>query len=467
MIWLTWESRTYHGYKLFGGKGLKQIEQTERKNRFSGIQAQMIQTVKQLIRIPSVKAEGTEGMPFGKGVADCLEYALKLCESFGFRTKNCNGYAGYAEAGEGDEMLGILTHLDVVPAGNDWTYPPFGGEIHDGKLYGRGAIDDKGPAVAAIYALKSVLDSGAALKKRVRLIFGTDEESDWEDMKYYTEHEEHPTCGFTPDADFPVIYGEMGILQFDLVSDGDSEIKGNFIRGGEASNVVPDRCRAVMALKAGGTEEIEEKGISAHASTPEAGENAISKVMERLYEIKAGGELDCSEVMNRLIDFYHDKIGFCLHGEKINCDLQDEPTGRLTFNAGVIDASDGKVSLSIDMRCPVSYSKEEILPRLEKEAGEYGFSIENIYYLEPVFLDKNSDFIKKLLKVYGDATGDCREPLTMGGGTYARAMPNIVAFGPLFPGREAMEHRKDEFIFLDDLFQIVEIYAEAIKALAG
>ena len=427
---------------------------------------QIIDETMKLLSFPSVKAEGAAGMPFGKGIADCLDYTLELCGRFGFRTKNCGGYTGYAEAGDGEEMVGILMHLDVVPAGNDWTCPPFAGTIREGKLYGRGAVDDKGPAVAAIFALKSILECGAVLKKRVRLIFGTDEESGWEDMDYYTEHEELPVCGFTPDADFPVIYGEMGILQFDLVFTGGQEDKGNRIQGGEAANVVPDRCRAVIARKTGETEEVAEKGVSSHASVPEAGENAISKVMKRIFELKNGGELDCSEALGRLIDFYNERIGFSLHGEKINCDLRDEPTGRLTFNTGVICASDEKGSLSVDVRIPISFSKDEVLDRLEKETERYGLSIENIDYLKPVYLDRNSEFIGKLLKVYRNATGDCSEPLNMGGGTYARAMDNIVAYGPLFPGREATEHQKDEFILLDDLFKISDIYAEAIKELA-
>lgn len=435
-------------------------------DRLTELEKQIVKEAASLIRFPSVKAEAEEGMPFGKGIADCLDYTLRLCESFGFRTKNCGGYIGYAEAGAGDEMMGILTHLDVVPAGNDWTYPPFDAEIHDGKLYGRGAIDDKGPAVAAVFALKKVLDSEAVMKKRVRLIFGTDEENGWEDMDYYTQNEELPDFGFTPDADFPVIYGEMGILQFDLVSFGGSDSKGNSIQGGEAANVVPNLCRAVLSLKCGDKKIIERKGVSAHASTPDAGENAISMAMQELYELKLSGELDCSEILNRFIDFYHDRIGFCLHGEKLNCDLWDEATGRLTFNAGVVFASDNRTSLSIDMRIPILFSKEEILNRLKRETEGYGLTIENTYFLKPVYLDRDSELIRKLLSVYRNATGDGRAPLTMGGGTYARAMENIVAFGPLFPGREAMEHRKDEFIHLEDLFKIVDIYAEAIKELA-
>ena len=432
-------------------------------NQFKEKETEIVKEVRKLISFPSIKADGLTGMPFGKDIAACLDYTLELCERMGFKTKNCNGYAGYAEAGEGEEMLGILMHLDVVPAGNDWTYPPFGGEIHDGKLYGRGAIDNKGPAVAVIFALKSIIDSGLTLKKRVRLIFGTDEESDWEDMDYYINHEELPSYGFTPDADFPIIYGEMGILGFDLVAAETTEKKGNFIKGGEASNAVPDYCHAKILLNNGDAVEIDEKGTAAHASTPEAGENAISKVMEKLYELKQHEEFDCSETLNRFIDFYHDKIGFCLHGEKINCELWDEATGQLTLNAGVLNATDEKTVLSIDMRCPVSFSKEEILSRLEKAIQGYGLAIENVDYLKPVFFDKNGDFIKKLLMVYRKLTGDASEPLTMGGGTYARAMDNIVAFGPLFPGREATEHGKDEYILLEDLLKITNIYAEAIK----
>ena len=429
-------------------------------------QARMVNAVQQLIGFRSVKEEGSPGMPFGKGVSDCLEHTLALCDSLGFRTKNCNGYAGYAEVGDGEEMLGILAHLDVVPAGEGWTHPPFSGEVHDGKIYGRGAIDDKGPAVAAMFALKSVVDSGLPLRKRVRLIFGTDEESDWEDMAYYTANEELPSIGFTPDADFPLIYAEMGILQLDLTAACKGLREDNFISGGEASNVVPDFCRASLSLKSGGTKVIEAKGRAAHASTPEDGENAISKLMEKLYELKMAGELCCPEELNRFIEFYHDKIGHCLHGENIGCAFSDEETGKLTMNAGVIDVSKERISLSLDLRCPISFSKEEILERLHEEVDGYGLSIQNTDFLKPVFIDRDSDLVKKLLGVYLRATGDEREPIAMGGGTYARAMDNIVAFGPLFPGREAVEHKKDEYLLIEDLLKISEIYAEAIKELA-
>ena len=423
-----------------------------------------IGSLQKLISIRSVKYDGkedyepSEGKPFGEGIAKALEYTLELCKSFGMTVKNCNGYAGYAEVGKGDDMLGILMHLDVVPEGSDWDFPPYGGEIHDGKLYGRGAIDDKGPAMAVIYAVKELMDEGFEFNKRVRLIFGCDEESDWECMDYYVANEECPDFGFTPDADFPMIYGEMGIMDAEFVIDlpkGDDLV----ITGGEASNAVPDKCKAVIGDKV----LTEHRGVAAHASTPWEGENAISKVMADLYEKK--NELNCSDEMIKFIDFYNGKIGFAIHGEKIGCGFEDEETGKLTFNAGVISVKDDQVRLVTDLRVPVTVKPEAVKENLEKSAAEYGIRLENYGFMDPVFSPKDSKLAKTLLDVYREYTGDDSEPLTMGGGTYARAMANIVAFGPLFPGREATEHMKNEYILVSDLMDIKEIYKCSIKEL--
>lgn len=433
---------------------------------------QILEKLSTLIRIKSVKYDGAEhgdyialpDKPFGHGIAEALRYVLELCKSMGMRTKNCEGYAGYAEIGEGEELVGILTHLDIVPEGNGWTYPPYGGELHEGRIYGRGAIDDKGPAIAAIFAVKALMDSGFKFNKRVRLIFGTDEESDWEDMDYYTKHEEHPSIGFTPDADFPVIYGEMGILQFDFIIE-DYELNQSFIKGGEASNAVPDFCEAHICNSDGNTIDVNAEGVAAHASTPEKGSNAISKVMEELYKKCKESGFVCSDGLCKFIEFYHDKIGFCIHGEQIGCVISDKETGRLTFNAGKISTEENKITLSIDMRCPATVSDKEILNKLDKEVSRYGIKIANVDFLKPVFSDCNSFLVKTLLDVYREETGDLSQPLTMGGGTYARAMDNIVAFGPLFPGREATEHTCNEYISTDDLISITKIYAGAIARL--
>lgn len=419
-----------------------------------------IESLQKLIGIKSVKFDGVDsyeavpGKPFGEGIADALDYTLNLCESIGMTVKNCDGYAGYAETGQGDDLLGVLMHLDVVPEGNDWDFPPYGGEIHDGKLYGRGAIDDKGPAIAVIYAIKELVDEGYEFNKRVRLIFGCDEENDWECMDYYVANEECPDFGFTPDADFPMIYGEMGIMDAEFVIDV-PEKETLVISGGDASNAVPDHCKAVK-----GEEVVAEAyGVAAHAGTPWEGENAISKVMS---ELSAVG---CSDEMKNFIRFYNDKIGFAIHGEHIGCGFEDEETGKLTFNAGVISVKENQVRLAVDLRIPVTVEAEQVRGNLEKAAAEYGIRLENYGFMDPVFSPKDSKLAKTLLDVYRDYTGDSSDPLTMGGGTYARAMPNVVAFGPLFPGCKATEHMKNEYIPVSDLMDIKEIYKRAIKEL--
>ena len=450
----------------------------------NGYDKECVESMQKLIGIKSVRYDGDDeyvpvvGRPFGNGIADALEYVLGLCASMGMRTKNCGGYAGYAEVGEGEELIGILCHLDVVPEGNGWDYPPFGGEIHDGRLYGRGAIDDKGPAMAVVYALKALMDEGFDFGKRVRIIFGADEECDWEDMEYYTANEECPAMGFTPDADFPLIYGEMGILQLDFVIEF-SRANNLIIEGGEASNAVPDYCRVTAAGgsgdassidKTGGgccsgvqTLLIDEAGTAAHASVPWEGENAISKAMSKLQSV--ADELDITDEMKRFIEFYCSKIGFNIHGEGMGCDFEDEESGRLTFNAGRIRADERSMCLSVDIRCPVTVEKERVLAALEHAAADFGFELRNVDWLKPVYSSCESQLVKTLLEVYRETTGDMGVPLTMGGGTYARAMDNIVAFGPVFPGREATEHMKNEYILLEDLVRIREIYEEAIRRL--
>lgn len=432
---------------------------------------EMISALLRLLKIKSVKYDGLTageytpqpGKPFGEGIAQTLEEALALCKSLGMRVKNCDGYAGYAEVGDGDEMMGILMHLDVVPEGSGWDYPPYGGEISDGRLYGRGAVDDKGPAAAAIFALKELVDEGFEFGKRVRLIFGCDEENDWECMDHYKAHEECPDFGFTPDADFPMIYGEMGILDADFVvylPEGDTSV----ITAGEASNAVPAYCKAQVMTKSGVTEIIG-SGVAAHASLPHEGRNAISDAMKKLADIR--DTLTCSEELKSFIDFYNDKIGFALHGEKIGCGFEDAETGKLTFNAGMIRTVDGVVRMSVDMRVPVTVDKDEVIGNLQAAAAEYGVSVENTGFMDPVFSPLDSHLANVLMDVYREATGDDTEPMTMGGGTYARAMDNVVAYGPLFPGREATEHMTNEYILVEDLVKIKAIYKEAIRRLAG
>ncbi len=413
----------------------------------------MIDALKKLIAIPSITgAAAEEGMPFGKDVHDALIYMLDFCKSLGFRTKNCGDYLGWAEIGQGEELMGILCHLDVVPTGDGWRHDPFGGEIVDGRIYGRGVMDDKGPAMAAVFAMKDILDSDRKLNKRIRIIFGCQEETgDWVDMEYYKDHEEIPSFGFTPDADFPAIYGEKGILMARLSTEaagsGFAEISG-----GEAPNMVADWAKAVLA---DGT-ILAETGRAAHGSTPEEGENAITKLME-----KAAG-FDCP-----FARFYMEKIGWCLDGSHIGIGLSDEASGGLTFNVGRIGIEGGMLFLEADIRYPVTYSVEEVLDCMEKALSSHDVALNVITSMDPVYMDRDGEVITKLMEAYREVTGDKTQPQVMGGGTYARAMKNIVAFGPVFPGRACTEHKKDEWIYVEDLEKAREIYRQAIEKLTS
>lgn len=406
-----------------------------------------------LMAIESVaNVDPDEQHPYGTAPAQALEYVLNLCRELGIRTENLDGNVAWAEIGQGDEIVGILGHLDVVPVGEGWTHNPKG-EICGDRLYGRGAVDDKGPTLAALFAMKDLQDSGVPLNRRVRLIFGQSEESgDWTDMEYYKAHAQLPVFGFTPDADFPAIYGEKGILNFRLTmpkaAAGLEEISG-----GDAANMVPGWGKAVVNGKSYAAE-----GKTAHASTPEKGKNGISVLMEQL---AADG------VNSPLVEFYNKHIGMDYTGAKMGCGFTDEPSGSLTLNAGTIRIQGENVVLVLDIRNPVTFTREQVQTAIETACAPYGISVENVEDMKPIYMDKNGKVIQEMLAVYRQVTGDTTEPMVIGGGTYARAMPGIVAFGPMQPGRECTEHQQDEYILLEDLFQAGEIYRLTIEKLAN
>ena len=419
---------------------------------------QLIDALLGLTAIDSVAlTEVSDAAPYGTGPAKALEYVMELCTRLGIRTVNRSGRVAWAEIGQGDEIVGILGHLDVVPAGDGWTHDKRG-EIAGDRIYGRGVVDDKGPTLAALFAMKELQDAGTALKRRVRLIFGQcEEDGDWGDMNYYLEHEEHVAYGFTPDADFPAIYGEKGILEFRLTMplEGSGLVS---IEGGEASNVVPEWARCVYLDANGGRQELAAQGRSAHASTPEKGANAIGKPSATLLE-RAAPRKSTDVYAKHLLDDYH--------GGKLGCGLADEQSGKLTVNSGLVRVEGGNIVLTLDIRNPVSYTRSDVEAPLKRLCKEYGMSLECTDDLAGVYMDKEGPVIKALLDVYRTVTGDMSEPTVIGGGTYARAMPGIVAYGPMRPGRECTEHQRDEYILIEDLFAAKEIYRQAIERLAN
>lgn len=451
----------------------------------------IVKSTQEIVRIKSVQGEAKSDMPFGEGPYRALKFAMSLAEEMGFKTKNLDNYAGHAEFGEGDETVGILVHLDVVPEGNGWTYPPYGGEIHEGKIYGRGTFDDKGPAIACMYAMKALKNSKVKLNKRIRIIFGTNEETGWGCVKYYFEHEKAPDMAFTPDADFPVIHGEKGIIIFDLVKKLNSNVCGNItvesINGGSAANMVPDYADAV--LKVEDVKAIEEKlnsfvsstnypvfleriddrikivarGISAHGSTPEKGKNAITYLMAFLGKI-----LDLDSDIGGFVKIYNERIAFKHNGESIGCGFEDDISGKLNFNPGIIKGDQNEIKLTINVRYPIKSSSKEVYEGIRKNLKGTGIElIEGDLDDKPLYISKDNPLVQTLMKVYREQTKDVEsEPIVIGGGTYARAIKNAVAFGPLIPGQEDVAHQKDENISIEHLIRITKIYAQALYELA-
>ena len=350
----------------------------------------------------------------------------------------------------------------MVPVGSGWAHEQ--GEICDGNLYGRGVTDDKGPAVACIYAMKDLLDSGIPIRGRFRILFGMSEENgDWVDMEYYVEHEELPDRGFTPDADFPLIFAEKGISMIRLNAPCPAYIAD--FAGGTAPNVVPDTCMAQVLYANGEEEEFRTVGVAAHGSMPDKGVNAISRMMELLYERRT--ELaGRSEGDRDFLQFWHDCIDWDHHGEHLGIDLEDEVSGKLTFNPGVLNRKDGKLSMMMDLRYPVSADFEVIKAAITAKAEAYGVQIEIPMHMAPISHELSDPFLQALLAAYREETGDLSEPICIGGGTYARAMPHIAAFGPMLPGRPMTEHQRDEYMALEDLHAIRRIYAKALRHLA-
>lgn len=465
------------------------------QQKMEAYREELLERLKELCSIESVLDESTAktGAPFGQGIAEALDYMLKLGEKEGFLTKNIEGYAGHIEYGEGEEIVGILTHLDVVPTGEGWTSNPFEPEIRDGKFYARGVQDDKGPAIAAFFALKLVKELGLSLNRRVRLIFGTDEESQWRDVKYYFEREPMPDLAFTPDADFPIINAEKGLL--DLTLSGSAETASAMDEGewklarfeaGQRPNMVPDFAAVrlegdgdVFELKEqiqdfllthrirGYAEEADDhlmlvmEGVAHHGSEPDQGVNA-AYCMARLLR---GIQLDKNG--NRYISLIHDLLDDSYFGEKLGIAQEDEQVGRLTVNGGVFRYESGKGQhVELNIRYPISGDMESIRNQVAEKVHPYGLEITHVDHKPGNYVRPDHPLVKTLQNVYEEQTGEKGEPFSIGGATYARALRPGVVFGPLFPGHPEKAHQKDEFMVVDDLVKAAALYAQAIYELA-
>ncbi len=457
------------------------------KQIVEGYREAMVADLQKLIAIRSVEGAKEGDMPFGAAVHEALESTLSLGASMGFGTKNVDNLAGHIEMGTGHELIGVLGHVDIVPEGKDWDYDPFGGQVVDGKLYGRGANDDKGPIISALYAMKALKDAGVDVNKRIRLILGTNEETGWAGITHYFKNEEHPTMGFSPDADFPAIHGEMGILVSDFkasfedtVDDGGIEILS--AKGGHAANMVPDYAEAVIKTNGKAIAHIAEgynkdrgdiitleedgdrtlvkaTGVSAHGSMPKLGVNAVSHLLCFLDAL----DLQIGDATN-FVRHYVRLIGLEYNGQSIGVGFEDQ-YNKLVFNVGVLKMDQKEAKLGINIRYPITMKLQEVYDGMDKYLLHANWTHREVDHLGPIFLEPDHPLIENLMSVYTEITGDTSKPITIGGGTYARAAKNLVAFGPMFPGQEETAHQKNEYIAVDDLVRCAHIYANALYKL--
>lgn len=459
-------------------------------DKIEELREEIINSTQGLVRIKSIQGDHKENMPFGKEVNDALEYTLNLSKSLGFKTVNLNGYVGYAEYGTGSEYIAVLGHLDVVPEGDGWTYPPFGAEIHNGKIYGRGTVDDKSPIISSLYGLKSLVDLNIPLKRKVRIIFGTNEETGCKDMPEYNKIESPPIYGFTPDGHYPIVFAEKGLTVFDLKRKitilENSGVLLKYLKGGAYANMVPSFAEALLitkfpddiALKCKKFSikenfdlswEIKDEGllikshgISAHGSTPALGKNAVMQLLKFLGEI-----LLEKDELSDLICFLNKKIGFETDGKSLGINLYDSISGSLSFNLGAIALEDNELTIKLNIRYPIKNTLDDMVIPFKENLAPFKLNIENMWHKNPLYFSEDHPLITTLQKVYKNETGLEPQLLSIGMGTYAKEIKNIVAFGPILPGRIDLDHKADENILIEDLILNTKIYAKAILELAN
>lgn len=455
----------------------------------------LLEDLQNLLRINSERddTQVTADAPFGPGPVAGLKHMLAYGQRDGFVVKNVDNYAGHIEYGEGTETLGIFGHMDVVPAGDGWDTNPYEPVIKDGKIYARGSSDDKGPSMAAYYAMKIIKELGLPLSKKVRFVVGSDEESGWGDMDYYFQHEKAPDFGFSPDAEFPIINGEKGNVsvytRFGGTSEGTYDLHS--FEAGLRENMVPGTATAVVSVPSAeaatrmtgafevfldeepiqGTIKVNANqvtikviGKGAHGASPQSGINAATylAVFLNSYDF-AGNAKEFIEVAATLVheDFY---------GEKLGVAFEDAKMGKLTMNAGLFifkkEAEEGNF-ISLNFRYPKGTSAAALLAGITKTAGAIGATIvQGDRDQAPHYVPVDDPLVETLLQVYEDHTGQKGHEQIIGGGTYGRLLKRGVAYGAMFPGYTDTMHQANEFMALDDLFRATAIYADAIYRLA-
>lgn len=358
----------------------------------------MINHIIDVVKIPSVEGVAKENMPFGENVNIALERALEISQELGFKTKNIDGYIGYAQYGEGEDYVGVFGHLDVVPVEDGWINPPFSGHIENGKIYSRGVLDNKGPIMSALYALYAIKESGLKLTKPVRIVFGTDEETGFEDLKYYLTKEKPPIMGFTPDCKYPVVYGERGRAKVEVSVD------------------LNDSSREVLTKE--------------------------------------------------FFDFVNEYfLTSNKNGDRLGIDFVDNEFGTMEMRGYNLSVEEEKLKFMVVLSYPTVCTIDEIVEKIKSKTTS-NLSVDILQNYDPVKLEKDCFMVRCMQDAYEEITGLDGTPVTTTGGTYAKAMPNIVPFGPSFPGQKGIAHNPNEYMDISDIILNAKIYAQALYKLA-
>ncbi|MDR6554823.1 Sapep family Mn(2+)-dependent dipeptidase [Paenibacillus qinlingensis] len=450
----------------------------------------IIAGISELVQIKSIKATPEPGKPFGAGVDRALQYMLQLAESLGFEVTNVDGYAGHAEYGQGEEIAAVLVHLDTVEEGEGWTFPPFGGLIENGKIIGRGASDNKGPSVVALYALKTLMDLGITGSRRLRLIFGTNEESGMRDLEYYFEREQLPVMAFAPDAGYPIFNVEMGSMNVVFSSEQESastkpQLTILSLKGGNMLTLIPETCTALLSLAQLTDNQVADFHDAVNLQTnmsfvyDDEGRLVLTAGSEFLADCLTGSRNAIVNMVAFLrgqglttnwdpfLHFLNEKIGAEKSGQSLGIACSDSESGALILFLRTISCDLHRAESLSNIRYPVSHDGAGILSTVAGLAGTSGIHTELTRHLLPVYVPENHPVIVRLSRAYKKMTGDEAVLLRMGAGTYARKLRNNgVAFGAGLPGGvDTHVHQADEFVFIDDMMQHAEICLQGMYEL--
>ncbi len=443
---------------------------------------ELLDDYRSLLQIPSIEAEAEPNAPFGRANREALDFVLRRGYEWGMSCKDLEGYCGYAEFGSGESLVAVFGHLDVVPVGPGWKHDPFSATIEDGFVYARGAVDDKGPTIAAYFAARAVKECMPDLGVRMRVVFGCDEESGFECIHRYNQTEEAPKFGFAPDAGWPLIHAEKGIANLGIVlKPAQGSMSLISLDGGDRPNIVIDLCTARVKVEDAARSGIEGRmaeawdrnvewtwdgpqlvvtalGKAAHGAWPIGGDSAATRAVRFLMEVAPDADKD----------FYTELLELTqISGAGLGIDGRDEVSEELTNNLGVVKTEGGIVRMTFNVRYPVTWTGETVrdrcIEKLSKLKGAY--TLTDFSDSKPLYFPLDHPLVKTVCDAYVAETGDTKAPGVMGGGTYARAVPNTVAIGTGWIG-DGEAHQTNERCAIDSLFKMSRIYGRILVNLA-